>query len=277
MKRKFTRRRGDRWCSVEIELSEDGRLSITGEEGHVVTRLQARKEAIAYWRSYFEDHPAEIILMNKRHNKRLTSATGAAKFVLETDDEFHGLDVVTDSGVAHKNEVLVLESCGQIQETIREYFPEIAPLLPWHLNDMRADCEHQEALGWLRAAQLENALQDQIRAVSHNREALRAAWKRIKPESAIITIFDMALYAPENRLFHGKERREFETALRRVIARDMDLESELAKPRISYGAPCPTCGYKLGSAWLKRELPESVKRYLLKLAVTDGDDVPLFE
>ena len=27
-------------------------------------------------------------------------------------------------------------------------FPEIAPLLPWHLNDLKAGCEHQDVLGW---------------------------------------------------------------------------------------------------------------------------------
>lgn len=39
-------------------------------------------------------------------------------------------------------------SCGQVQEELRRVFPEFSALLPWHLNDMKAGCEHQRAEKW---------------------------------------------------------------------------------------------------------------------------------
>ena len=101
MRKHLFRANGTRWCAAEISV-EDGRLSITGSEGRIVS-------------------------------------TGTAK----VDGEYHGLDV-------HKEEdgrVYLLESCGQIREDLQRWFPQLVPLFPWHLNDMHAECEHQEARG----------------------------------------------------------------------------------------------------------------------------------
>ena len=87
-------------------------------------------------------------------------------------------------------------SAGQCQDEIRKGVPK-APWAKemvdklcdiwdhWHLNDMRAGCEHQRALGW-------------------------------KGESYI-------------------------------------------------GKPCPVCGYKYGTAWLKEEVPDDVIKWLESL------------
>lgn len=137
MNRKILRTQGKRFCEIEISL-ENGRLSVCGTEGRIERRALAKKEALAYWTSYFEENPDEIIRLGRR------TASGAAKYVLTHDGELHGVDVHgPDTGA----EVMITESCGQIPETIREFFPELAPLLKWHLNDMRAECEHQEARG----------------------------------------------------------------------------------------------------------------------------------
>ncbi len=37
------------------------------------------------------------------------------------------------------------ESCGQIRDTLLEWFPECEPYLKWHLNDMKAGTPAQEA------------------------------------------------------------------------------------------------------------------------------------
>lgn len=141
------REKGRRWCQVDLKL-ENGRLSITGCEGSIIGQANARKQAREYWESFFEDSPAEIIEMNKRCGSRCHNARQAARFVLATDGEFHGLDVHQDDG----KHVYITESCGQIRETILEFFPELAPILPWHLNDMHAECEHQQARGETYAA-----------------------------------------------------------------------------------------------------------------------------
>ena len=171
MERKILRKRDGRFCQVEIRLV-DGRLSVCGTEGRIERRVVAKRQALEYWRGFFEDQPEEIYAMNERCGTRFISPTGAAKYVLAQDGDLHGMDVLGDESGA---EVLIVESCGQIREEIAEWFPEVAPLIKYHLNDMHAECEHQEARG--------------------------ETWKT-HPE-----------------------------------------------------AKCPECGYKLGSAWTKRELP----------------------
>ena len=169
MNRKILRTKGKRFCEVEITL-RDGRLWVRGTEGRIVRRAAARKEALAYWVSYFEENPGEITRLGRR------TATGAAKYVLDTDGDLHGMDIHQEAGL----DVFLVDACGQIRDTIAEFFPELAPLFAWHLNDMHAECEHQEARG--------------------------ETW----PTHA--------------------------------------------------SAKCPDCGYVLGSAWLKRELPPEIIR-----------------
>lgn len=170
--RKILRKRDGHFCRLEIKLA-NGRLSICGTEGRIEKRSHAKREALDYWRGFFAEERGAIQEMNERTGSRCITPNGAAKHVLQHDGELHGLDVLSEKG----DEVLLIVSCGQIRETIAEWFPEAKPLLPWHLNDMHAGCEHQEALKW-------------------DNEKL--------------------------------------------------------------GVPCPTCGYKYGTAWLKRELPAEI-------------------
>ena len=142
MKRTETKRRGSRFCTLEVEL-KDGRLSICGTAGRVVTRREARREARQLWESFFEDDPAQIYAMNERMGRQFRTPRGAARFVLETDGELHGVDVYREDG----DEVWITRSGGQIRKTIRRFFPNAARFFPWHLNDMNAGCEHQDARG----------------------------------------------------------------------------------------------------------------------------------
>lgn len=156
MERKIVRVKDGEWCSLELRL-ENGRLSICGSAGHVATRAQAKRMAIESWISYFEEDEREIASMRKRYGRT----------------------------------VLVMHSCGQIREELLAWFPEVAPYLKWHLNDMRAECEHQEARG----------------------------------------------------------------------------ETWTTHP----SAVCPDCGYSLGSAWKKRELPADVEQWVRAFGV-EGEE-----
>lgn len=111
--------------------------------------------------------------MNERCGTRFTSPTAAARYVLASDGELHGLDAVERDGA-----VMITESIGAQADAVRAWFPEAAPLLPWHMNDLHAECEHQQARG-------------------------------------------------ETYQTHPDAR-------------------------------CPECGYRLGSAWLKRDLPADI-------------------
>jgi len=135
---------GKRWCGVEIRIRGTGamsELSVSGIAGYVCSYRQAKREAFEYWVGFFEDMPEEIAGMNKRCGSKCRNANGAARFVLATDGELHGLDVHKEDGKT----VYVTTCGGQIWDEMREFFPEIAPLEAWHLNELRSTCEHQEA------------------------------------------------------------------------------------------------------------------------------------
>jgi len=142
MERKIMRRKGNEFCELTIRL-HDGRFTLSGTAGVVLTERQGRREALEYWESFFEESPGELIAMNERFGRQFRTPRGAAKFVLECDGEYHGLDVVDGDG----NDVYVCHSCGQIRDEIARFFPEAVPYFAWHLNDMRSECEHQEARG----------------------------------------------------------------------------------------------------------------------------------
>lgn len=144
MIRKLFRVNEDRgtWCEVTIEIKRapntgKERLTITGDTGYFTSRTLAKKDALNYWEFYFEEVPEEMKRLGKR------TALSAARFVLATDGELHGLDVHKDDG----KRVYITTACGQIREEIAEFFPEVVGLFQWHLNDVRAGCEHQEARG----------------------------------------------------------------------------------------------------------------------------------
>jgi hypothetical protein len=84
----------------------------------------------------------------------------------------------------------IVHSAGQIVDTMAKFFPELKPLLPYHLNDMHAECEHQRKLGWTWAT-------------------------------------------------HP-------------------------------GAPCPTCGYKLGHGWKYQPLPAAIVKKAKAFGTTGG-------
>lgn len=140
MEKNFTRINGNRWCSVNLKL-DNGRFSVSGSEGEVVTVEQAKTMALEYWEGFFDDDPEQLANMNKRFSKCFRSSKLAAKFVIDTDGEYHGLDVDREED----GKVYLVQSCGQIREAIAEFFPEVSCLFPYHLNDMKADCEHQQA------------------------------------------------------------------------------------------------------------------------------------
>ena len=174
MKKILEKVNGRNWIRAEITL-DNGKLSITGTTGKWISDKAAKREAFRYWVSFFEDDPAQIYDMKKRFPEfKGYSPKSAARFVLAVDGQFHGLDIDHEDN----GRIYIVESGGQIPAELAAAFPQIVPLLPYHLNDMHAECQHQEA--------------------RH--------------------------------------------------------ETWTTHP----GAVCPDCGYKLGSAWLKRELPQVV-------------------
>jgi len=122
-----------------------------------------------------------------------------------------------------------LGSCGQIDMSglemdgyapgwSKELVQEFAQVWDrWHLNDMKAGCPHQRALGW--------------------------DTERIDPSKETGWHVDM---------------------------RTANLKRWLPETEGGYlSKPCPECGYKYGTAWLKEELPQEVIDFLASLPKTD--------
>jgi hypothetical protein len=285
IQREITRVQGGNFCTVHIEL-KDGRLSITGEEGTIVEPNWAKKMAFDYWVGFFEEQPEEIIQLNRRFNKKLHDAEGAAQFVLESDGNYHGLDA---KEVGDK--VYLMTGCGQIAETIKKFFPEVKPLLPWHLNDMKAGCEHQEKLGWgsgrTIALDREACTEAQLATLDEDArkkcEALRkkecaARWQLIRTDRSYRIRWIKSMQNgecsredEESLMLDSVPYRNLTTLKKFKALLEAEIEKmiplmpfEAAIYKDSLGAPCPTCGYKYGTEWLKRELPPEI----VKLAET---------
>jgi hypothetical protein len=291
-KRKITRRKGNRFCTLEVELREDHLsrpvLSICGVEGEILKRNAAKKHSLSYWESYFEDQPGEIQSMNKRFNKRFTSARGAAKFVIATDGEFHGLDVVSEDD----KEVMICNSCGQIRDSLADFFPEAIPFFQYHLNNCNAGCTHQKALGWgykrdiaLTAFDCTTVQLDILNADLAAKVAKkRAKWIDSKLASTpAVTLLKAAGIDPTNyamealasvgpltSIFLENGSKFVDTFTRKLRKQVLATMQKMAQDVIpdetfkswifedSLCAPCPECGYKYGTAWLYEPLPQNV-------------------
>ena len=135
----------------------------------------------------------------------------------------------------------------------------------WHLNSLRAGCEHQRAAGWgarevtARQYALTPTAATQRRQLS---DAILDAAKRGAPveltddERALLAIDHMfTLYGddapPDAAAPFVALRRESVVRATHVLHSESAAHGLLCKP-------CPVCGYKYGSVWLTEALPGAV-------------------
>lgn len=126
----------DEWFGITVRW--DGtRLSVTGSEGVYVTEADAAAQAREGWIDFFESD-AEFGALQKRFPEEdLRSAEDAADLVARLDGAYHGLGLgLDDDAPWREGSVAVWMSGGCLHEMVRVRFPELAPLLEWHLNDM---------------------------------------------------------------------------------------------------------------------------------------------
>ncbi len=149
----------------------------------------------------------------------------------------------------------------------------------WHLNDLRAACEHQRELGWETEAMQEVTiyhyrLTDE--AIRKKREAEKAALDALRNGEAFTPSeeqvmyaalpasaksfgkkFDSPYYEPKKILYTG-DTGPTERQTRGWIRYDENPIGILCKP-------CPVCGYKYGTSWNKEEVPQEVIDWLFSL------------
>ncbi len=82
--------------------------------------------------------------MIKRITKKLNGRF--VEVIFKLDDGC--LSITGREGRVLSKTVSITESRGPIHTEIAEFFPEFQHLLPWHLNNLRPGCEHQEKEGW---------------------------------------------------------------------------------------------------------------------------------
>lgn len=108
---------------VTLKMQYDKYFSISGSTLRVMTDNDAKKESLEYWESFFEDNPDQLKDMNERMGKKFRSSKSAAKYVIQEDGEYHGVDVDWEiSPVEYKNKeyVFIFQSGGQVVDELND-------------------------------------------------------------------------------------------------------------------------------------------------------------
>ena len=182
-------------------------------------------------------------------------------------------------------------SCGQCVDEIREGTPNgdwTVEMLKrfceiwdeWHLNHVRAYCQHQKALGWDKLAGKRVTLYNyHLRAeVFSEQRHLQNRINKLIGDTGTATLtkeekelwnlpiskktwepLDDSRYEPQKKYDWNNGATEEST---------LGWLSPEEHPDGILRNPCPVCGYKYGTSWLKEDVPEDVLQFLYNLPDT---------
>lgn len=142
----------------------------------------------------------------------------------------------------------------------------------WHLNDMTPGCEHQNGPTWTpKDVKIYRFVMTNDTRSAKN-EAKKAALNALEkgvtftptPEQSRLASLPYSLtsHLPEAPQGYAPDKRPNETKSTGWLREDEHPEGFLGKP-------CPVCGYRYGTKWLRREVPEAVLEWLKALPKTD--------
>lgn len=190
-------------------------------------------------------------------------------------------------------------SCGQIIMSFKEYdgrgycsladitlAPNWTPDLlkaffdiwdRWHLNDMRANCEHQKGAEWDTSKKIELVSYGFTQAAYDERSNARylAAVAAEKGEVAQLTERQRAMVASDHwfkTIYSPPDADSPLSGCYEVKKRETKTAGWVRHeehPDGLLGKPCAVCGYKYGTAWKREEVPASVIAFLQSLPETD--------
>lgn len=142
----------------------------------------------------------------------------------------------------------------------------------WHLNDMRAGCEHQRAEKWgkkrievctWRLNDETWKAQDEIKKRALDAAATGTPFQTEVQEAFLLRL-PWEVKAPregfENQGFYDIKSAETKTA---------GWVYEKEHPEGCLSKPCPVCGYKYGNAWKREEVPAEILAFLADLPSSD--------
>lgn len=159
-------------------------ISVTGTEGYVCAPRYALAESKRYMESYLSDTGQDLAEFNAQNGTNFRSEDRANEYLWRTEREsgtdYPGLDVLdveylgtrrakgengkVGRAIGSIERVLVTSSCGYIHDTLREAFPELKPLIAWHLASMKAGAPDQERV----ARAVYRLAREQRRATLHD-------------------------------------------------------------------------------------------------------------
>lgn len=170
------------------------------------------------------------------------------------------------------------ESGGQCHETLAHLAPvQVALWRRWHLNDMRAGCEHQRAEGWGQeeVEVIEYGLTREAH-VLRGRALIEAAQAAQEGRVARLTPAGLFLIGPDwfKKRWAPPGADDPESGLFEVRSRTMQWAGHVYPPGMGkFGGeehprgvltqPCPVCGYRYGSAWLVEEIPPDARAEII--------------
>lgn len=195
-------------------------------------------------------------------SKRITFKSDSA--VASIDVKFSDDGRLSISGEAREFGRYGSSSAGQCQDEMLKMFPESQRLYEiwqqWHLNDMRAACEHQRK-NWDTTATITmytyTLTSDGLAATS---EVMRSAKRELLDGKTVkLTPSQIALaqlpYTVKNdqpkppSMLYQLDTQEDKTA--GWVSPSESSRGLLAKP-------CEVCGYKYGTKWLFEEVPTEI-------------------
>ncbi len=156
----------------------------------------------------------------------------------------------------------------------------------WHLNDMRAACEHQRAAGWLVKATQDATLyywRMTSEAMAKQKAAEEAAQKALIAGRPFTPTASQSRYAamPYEKVTTtekpsaGTLEYEPRTPLYSGASGPKEIKklgwlTKEEHPDGILSKPCPECGYKYGSEWRYEAVPDEVISWLRAFVTEDG-------
>ena len=155
----------------------------------------------------------------------------------------------------------------------------------WHLNDMRPYCKHQEALGWREQAKEELTLfhyRMTNEASKAKREAERLALDALRNGDTFVPTAEQSFHASLSYALDiygspSEELAPYYEPRKSLYKGDPGFSERKTRGWVRYDEceqgilckPCPVCGYKYGTAWVKEEVPQEVIDWLFNLPSTE--------
>ena len=152
----------------------------------------------------------------------------------------------------------------------------------WHLNDMRAGCEHQRGPDWdaskeltIYSYRLDNEIVKERRSTEDRATASIKAGTTFTPTPRETLLANL----PHTFFFNDTATTEIYTPNRPQYEGDhYNRPSKVLRaghtpvtehPEGLLSKPCPECGYKYGTAWKRVDVPADVVDFLRSLPDTD--------